>query len=232
MCIGKISTKEYGRTIKNLELFLSGQTGKVKKNLERQMKTEAKARGFEKAEKIKKTIFALDHIQDVALLKSSQRKLSWGGQRIEAYDIAHISGSSTVGVMVVMENGELNKNEYRKFKIRGVGDITVDDIKNLKEVIIRRFGHPEWSSPNLIVVDGGIAQINLVKSILKENNLDIEVVSVVKDERHKPKDFLGKEGTVNKYKEDILLINNEAHRFAISYHRKTRGNLFLTKKKK
>ncbi len=235
VCTGEVSAKEYGKIINNLELFFSGETQKAIRNLERQMKNEVKSREFEKAQKIKQTIFAINHIQDVALLKSSLTANNYklkASFRIEAYDIAHISGTSTVGVMVVMEGGELNKNEYRKFIIRGDGEVGVNDAGNLKEVLTRRFNHPDWRIPDLIVVDGGRAQINTAQKVLQEIDKKIPVVSVVKDEKHKPRAVLGSWKVLGNRTREILILNGEAHRFAIAFHKKKRSELFLTKKKK
>src|SRR3989344_6112242 len=80
---------------------------------------------------------------------------------------------------------------------------------------------------NLIVVDGGTAQINVTKSILALLNIDVPVVSVLKDERHKPKDILGNKNFAVKYKREILLANSEAHRFAIAYHKNVRAKNFF-----
>lgn len=223
VCTGEISEKGYNKIVSNIELFFSGETGKVRKNLEREMKGFVKNREFEKAGSVKRTLFALDHIHDVSLIKSDEMPDAGASFRIEAYDIAHISGSATVGVMVVIEDGEVNKNEYRKFRIRGSkGTVTVDDTKNLKEVLTRRFTHSEWAMPNLIVIDGSTAQINAAKEVLTRLGLGIEIVSVVKDTRHKARDIMGDSGTVKKYEKQILLLNAEAHRFAIAYHRKRR----------
>jgi len=167
VCTGEVGQKEYAKTIKNIELFFGGKKTAIVRNLEKEMKAFSRDLLFEKAQLVKNQIFALNHIRDVSLLKpdlliteSGKEKNSF---RIEAYDIAHLSGKDTVGVMVVLENGELSKSEYRKFKIHGDnGKITIDDTKNLKEILIRRLGHAEWQLPNLIVIDGGTAQINIV----------------------------------------------------------------------
>ncbi len=81
--------------------------------------------------------------------------------------------------------------------------------------------------PDLIVVDGGIAQLNRIKSIIDNTNLNIPVVSVVKDEKHQPKDVLGDQTLSMKFRKEILLSNAEAHRFAIGYHKKMRRKNFL-----
>ncbi len=224
VCSGMCSEKEYRVILRHLKLFFEGKKKELVKELIKEMKINAKEKNFEKAGEIKKTIFALNHIHDVALMKRGQSKARL---RIEAYDIAHLSGRSTVGVMVVIEDGEKKVTDYRKFKIRGEnGRVRVDDTVNLAEVLTRRLNHPEWPMPDLIVIDGGIGQVNSAKKILKEKGVDIEIVSVVKDERHRPKDFLGSKKMVNEHKHEILLANSEAHRFAIAYHRKARGKDF------
>jgi len=145
--------------------------------------------------------------------------------RIEAYDIAHMGGKNMVGVMVVVEDGEVNKNEYRKFKIRTQND--ANDTGALREVLERRLAHTEWAYPALIVVDGGVAQINIAKKVLNSIKSSISIVSVLKDEKHKPKAIMGDDKMGLKYKKEILLANSEAHRFAIAYHKKTRNKNFL-----
>lgn len=231
MCSGEISKKEYSKVIQNIRLFLDGKKDKVIKKLEKQMSVEAKKLEFEKADEIKKTIFALKHIRDVALIKESpypniKRRTSDVSSwvfRIEAYDVAHISGEYVVGVMTVVENGEVKKNDYRKFKIKSFKG--ADDTRALKEILERRLAHPEWPLPKLFVVDGGKAQKNTVEKVLKEAGVAIPVVGVVKDERHKPKSIIGKSAPVEKYEKEILLANSEAHRFAITYHRFLRNKL-------
>ncbi|MDP2651037.1 MAG: hypothetical protein Q8O98_00415 [bacterium] len=225
-CAGWITKRDYRKIIKHLTLFFEAKKPELIRMLEKEMKVFAKEQKFEEAEKVKRTLYALDHIQDVALLKrdiESRSKNHESRLRIEAYDIAHISGTSAVGVMVVVEDGELAKSQYRKFRIRASRN---NDIANLKEVITRRLGHLEWNLPNLIVVDGGVGQINAAKEVLKERGFNIEVVSVVKDARHKQREIIGEKGLVTNHGRAILLANSDAHRFAIGYHRKLRGKGF------
>jgi len=218
--------EKYKKDIKNLILFFEGKKKSVIRNLEKEMMFFAKKMKFEEAGVIKKQIFALKHINDVALLKDEANK-DFRGMifRIEAYDVAHISGTNMVGVMTVVENGESIKNQYKKFKIKTQNKS--NDTGALREILNRRFAHKEWNYPDLIVVDGGVAQINIAKKILKKFNLEIPIVSVLKDERHKPKDILGENKEKLKYKKDILLSNSEAHRFAITYHKSMRNKNFL-----
>ncbi len=139
--------------------------------------------------------------------------------RIEAYDVAHTSGKESVGVMTVVIDGELAKNEYRKFRLdKNIGN---DDTKSLAELLRRRANHPEWGIPNLIVIDGGKGQLNAARKVLSG-----KIVSVVKDDKHKAREILGIKSADKNLEKNILLANFEAHRFAIAYHRKLRGKLF------
>ncbi|MES2416389.1 MAG: UvrB/UvrC motif-containing protein [Patescibacteria group bacterium] len=243
------------QNIKNIKLLFEGNKKSILKNLEKEMKIYAKAHAFEKAGEIKRQIFALQHIQDVSLIKEdifarrnfflgprgkspdqlekvspressarlSQKQFSARSVfRVEAYDIAHLSGKDMVGVMVVLEDGELAKNEYRKFKIRNF--TSSNDVGALSEMLTRRFKHTEWVMPDLIVVDGSTAQRNVALKILKEFKLNIPVSAVVKDDKHKAKMILSADP---KLKKVILLANSEAHRFAIKYHKEKRNKSFI-----
>ena len=192
------------------------------------MKLFAREQKFEDAEKVKRQIFSLKHIQDIALIKEQYQSPSTTlgairSTRIEAYDIAHMSGTNVVAVMTVVLDGELAKSQYRKFKIRLDSN---DDILSLKEVLTRRLAHPEWRFPNLIVVDGGRGQLNAAREVLKKVGLDIAVASVVKDEKHKAREILGKNVQNSLLHKAIFLANAEAHRFAIGFHRRLRGKGF------
>lgn len=236
------------QNIKNIKLLFEGKKKSILKNLEKEMKMYAKAHAFEKAGEIKRQFFALQHIQDVSLIKedstrqfqkisssltlprvrggthtlqkSSETSLSF---RIEAYDIAHMGGKDMVGVMVVLHDGEPAKNEYRKFIIKNY--TSSNDTGALSEMLTRRFKHTEWVMPDLIVVDGSTAQRNVALKILKEYNFKIPVSAVVKDDKHKAKMILSADP---KLKKDILLANSEAHRFAIKYHKEKRNKSFIS----
>ncbi len=232
VCTGEISEKDYKKIIKNIILFFEGNKRQVIKNLEKEMKTLAKNRQFEKASEVKNKIFALGHIQDVALIKENQKEnLVLKNFRIESYDIAHMSGQNMVGVMTVVENAQPKKSDYRKFKIRGQNG--ANDTKALGEILNRRLSHTGWPSADLIVVDGGLAQKNTAEKILRQNGLNTSIVSVVKDERHRPQRILGDlqmiaRETGKKYSDlegEILLANSEAHRYAITFHKKLRNKL-------
>lgn len=222
VCSDEITEKEYQKNIRNIRLFFEGKKKSLRGTLHKEMMAAAKKLEFEEAAQIKKTIFALEHIQDVALIKDESFKTP-SGFRIEAYDIAHLSGMFVVGVMTVVEGEGAQKSEYRKFKIKGFQG--VDDTKALKEILERRLTHPEWQLPKLIVVDGGTAQKNTAEQVLRDAGVKIPVVSVVKNEHHKPKNILGNREIKDEYEKQIILANAESHRFALGFHRKSRGRI-------
>jgi excinuclease ABC subunit C len=134
-----------------------------------------------------------------------------------------MAGKDMVGVMTVMESNEPSKDEYRKFKIKTFSD--ANDPGALKEVLQRRFGHPEWPLPQIIVVDGSTAQKNAAESVLRAHSLVIPVVAVVKDDRHKPTRLIGPKHLLELHQQAILHANAESHRFAIAYHRQKRDKI-------
>ncbi|HWB33994.1 MAG TPA: UvrB/UvrC motif-containing protein [Candidatus Paceibacterota bacterium] len=221
VCTGEVGKEEYRRIIRHLVLLFEGHKKKLLQSLAREMKSAAKDERFEEAARLRSQVFALEHIQDVSLIKEEYRKpkITLGVTRIEAYDMAHLRGSANVGVMTVVEDGEAQKNDYRKFRIRTASP--GDDVGALREVLTRRLNHDEWPLPRLIAVDGSTAQINAAEKVLEEYGMTIPVVGVVKDEKHRPRDIRGDRELIQGRERDILLANAEAHRFAIGYHRKT-----------
>ena len=223
--------KEYMKNIKHIKLFFEGKKKRIVGELEKSMMQYAKAENFEKAEEIKRRLYALQHIRDVALTLDDAKHSQNTGYRVEAYDVAHLQGKHAVGVMTVLYDGHINKNEYRKFKIKSFSGI--DDNRALQELLERRFAHREWEMPKLIVADGSVAQKGTVSRFLREQGLDkgIKVVACRKDEHHKVAEILGESAVVQKHRTAILLANSEAHRFAISYHKQVRSKAFIKKKK-
>lgn len=220
--------EQYKKNIKNIVLFFQGKKKTILKSLETDMKILAKQLHFEEAQSIKKQIFALTHINDVAVIKSDfleTHTREEKGIRIEGYDVAHLGGKDMVGVMTVISNGQVDKSEYKKFNIKT--QTGANDTGALYEILMRRFRHIEWGIPDIVVVDGGIAQIHVAEQVLKFYQIKIPVISVLKDEGHKPKDILGDTECSKKYKKEILLVNSEAHRFSITFHKEKRAKKFL-----
>jgi len=219
VCTDAISKEEYAKTIRNIKLFFEGKKKTIVSGLKRDMKAYAKAQEFEKAAEKRRQLFALLHIQDIALVKRDLKLPHRGvpAYRIESYDVAHIGGSHTVGVFTVIEDGRPKKSDYRMFQIRRAA--RGSDTDALKEVLGRRLRHPEWPMPQLIAIDGGISQKNAAAKVLRDTGVNIPVVSVVKDEHHRPREILGEGKEKHDHERAILLGNSEAHRFAVTYHR-------------
>ncbi len=225
-CAGIVDKKTYMKSVKQLELLLSGKMGVLFKNLEKEMKLAARNEKFEDAGRIKKKIFALSHIQDVALIsEDGVKKVT--DRRIEGYDISNIGGKDAVGVMVVFDDGRLSPVDYRKFKIKTIKG--PDDTGMIREVISRRFNHKEWHFPELILVDGGTGQVNAVRMTLKKLEIKIPVVGIAKGADRKNNEFVG---IVPKWadKNTLIRLRDESHRFAIAYHKELRDNNFISKK--
>jgi len=215
---GEQSRREYLRTIQHIRYLFEGKKQLIIKDLEKQMLRAAAAEHFEEAGAIKKKIFALQHIQDIALIKDDTRMYRDANRiRIEAYDVAHHQGEEMVGVMTVVEGSVAQKADYRKFKINSV--TKANDTAALKEVLSRRLKHGEWPLPHVLVVDGSTAQKNAAERVLKTYQLVIPVVGVVKDAKHKPVRLIGQKKILEAHQEEILLANAESHRFAIGFHR-------------
>lgn len=236
LCVGKVSKAEYQRITRHVMLMLSGKKKQLLKLLEKDMKSAAKKQDFERAALLRNKIGALTHINDVALLKKEKSKERVGllGQRvqyvfnrIEGYDISNISGTSATGSMVVFEHGEPNKSEYRKFKIKTVEGS--NDYASLAEVIRRRFRN-RWPHPDVIMVDGGKGQVSTVVKMLKNLKVDIPVVGIAKGSARRRNDIiLGSKDkklaeAANYYKEELVAVRDEAHRFALKYHKYLRKN--------
>lgn len=225
VCIGIINEEEYGnRVIKPLTQFLNGNKKAVIKNLEKQMKSFSKNEQFEEANRIKFQIKRLQKIQDASLINKSFVQDIFKNEifikRIEGYDISNLGKSYKVGSMVVFNlNGPLKK-DYRKFKIRTVEKQS--DIDCLKEVFKRRLTHTDWEMPDIVLVDGGKAQVNLAKKMFKK----VFVFGIAKGRDRKKDEFIfdSKDKKIISFiesnKELFINARNEAHRFAINYQKK------------
>ncbi len=229
---------DYKRNIKKLVLILKGKKNTALKSLKREMNSASKNQDYEKAKKIRDTIYSLQQIINHAhvintdfnhdLNTNKQIVLKEFAQRIECYDISNIQGKFATGSMVVFVNKKPDKSQYKKFKIQLPEK--PNDIAMLKEVLTRRFSHKEWPLPSAILIDGGKGQLNVAVKIKKIKSLKVKVMALAKGKQELfiegqnpiPLKQLPQE-TYNLIKS----LDDEAHRFAISYHRSLRNkNLF------
>lgn len=253
VCTGEISKEEYLVQVSHIRNFFKGKKQLVVDELKREMFDLAKQQRFEEANEVKKTLGALAHIRDISMIKKDAEFGNLGKRskkhqgsdenkdftvRAEAYDIAHMSGKDMVGVMVVMHDGDFVKDQYKKFNIREIK--SSNDTGALKQMLERRFKHvgtsedpSSWPLPTHIVLDGGVAQLNVAENVLKEFGLqNICLVAVTKDKTHKAKEIIRSTNFNTTYTDaqdaifddgDIISINQECHRFAIATHRKRRS---------
>lgn len=220
-CAGLVDKRTYRAAVRKLELILAGKQKQVIAQLRRSMSAAAKSLEFEKAEKIKRTLFALEHVNDTSIITREEvQRDRERTVRVEGYDISNTMGNQSVGSMVVFVNGEPEKASYRLFKIKSVSQ--PDDYTSLAEVITRRLKHPEWPLPDVFLIDGGAGQVHAVKAVLREAGVKVPVVGIAKGAERKRNDVIGAvPHTVSV--ETLIRVRDEAHRFAIKNHRLMRG---------
>ena len=146
--------------------------------------------------------------------------------RIEGYDISNISGTSSVASMVVFEDGAPAKAEYRKFRIKTVSGS--NDVASMKETLARRFRN-DWRKPDLILIDGCWPQVNAATQVVRHFELGIPVVGLAKGPERKKDELICDPNNLEicaiceKHKNLLVAVRDEAHRFAVKYHRTLRG---------
>jgi excinuclease ABC subunit C len=245
-----ISPKEYQANIRGLVNFLEGKKELILKDLTKQMKACSKLRQYEKAADIRDRLLALERIRfehvieekrelrlDKALVDLQKTlNLTKIPERIECYDISNIFGRAAVGSMVVFEKGIPKKNDYRRFQIKTVKRI--DDYAMHQEVAKRRFARLSSQSikdesfakiPDLVIIDGGKGQLSAIMEIVEPLNLPTKFVGLAK--RYEELVMIDEGGnfkvvSLPMNSEVYFLvqrIRDEAHRFAITYHRNLRS---------
>lgn len=264
LCPGPNPDKKiYRQNIKKLLAVLQGKKNSVLRNIEQEMKEAAKKQEFERAAELREQFFSLRRIIEhaslftphpvrdetsYAIVKEELKAIFQKKSpitRIEAYDISNIQGNNATGSMPVFIDGNPAKSEYRKFKVR-LNKGKPNDFAMMKEVIFRRLNHPEWTYPDLIIIDGGKGQLSVALEALTNYKLQItnsktqikkiEQIYVAALAKQRNELFLPG------HKDSILLsslqaptrnllmhIRDEAHRFAITYHRLLRKKSLLHK---
>jgi len=256
-CGSKVTIAEYNtKVIKPLILFFENKKQQVVKDLIKQIKSLEKLDKIEEANLIKYRLAQMEQVLANTRVLSLGEKyandvvelakvldLPKIPQRIEGYDISNTFGKSAVGSMVVFNKGEADKNEYRKFKITGKysSDRKRGDVQMLSEVMERRLNN-DWPLPDLIIIDGGKQQLNAIGKVLKLDSRfrenDIAYLGITKGEGLRSamaRDKIFFPGQARPLELPlaspalhlIKRVRDEAHRFAITYHRKLRGKRFL-----
>lgn len=238
----------YKKTIKHIIGFLEGKSKTVIKELEKERDIAAKNENFEKAANIQKQLDAITRVIEPFVrpfeyvtnpnLRSDTREkemtnlqeiLKQHGipmdmpRRIECYDNSNIQGTNPVASLVVATDGEMDKSQYRKFKIQSVKG--PDDFASMREVFTRRLKHADWPLPQLFVVDGGKGQVSAARDVLQTLHVTIPLIGLAKrfetiitsdlQEIHIPKS--------SPALQLIMRLRDEAHRFAITFHKSLRS---------
>ncbi len=225
-CANTITQKDYRKNINHLLMIFRGKSQILLRSLKKEMREFAAELQFEKAADIKKKIDAFNHIQDVAILKRESGGASGSAlRRVEGYDISNIGSSFAVGSMAVFTDGIADPKEYRKFKIKTVQG--QNDPAMIAEVLRRRFKNA-WTKPNIILIDGGLPQVNAARMVVKESGLKIPVMGIAKGPERKRNDFLYPpelHKTIAENRDMLVRVRDSAHKFAVKYHRQLRSKI-------
>lgn len=266
-CTGKVSRQEYlNMVIKPLMLFFEGHKGKVVRQWQKELKEKKKKQDEEGTARLEYLLSQMEKVLEHTKVLSLAEKyandtvelakilnLPTVPDRIEGYDISNIFGREAVGSMVVFRDGEADSGQYRKFKIKenvnkdgesknnlSSKDRAKGDVMMIREILERRLKH-DWPLPDLLVVDGGKAQVNVVFKVFKKHKLNIPIIGIVKGEglrsagardklyfpgQSKPLELSLASPALHLIKR----VRDEAHRFAIGYHRRIRSKSFLSGK--
>lgn len=249
-CPSVTKDKNYKKTIKHIISFLNGDTKKILSDLTKERNEFSKHEDFENAKLIQDKIGSINFVtssvykpfeyeenpnlrfdiieNELDSLKNTlinNRVLIKNLNRIECYDISNISGKYATGSMVVFTNGEKDSSSYRRFKIKRFYNNKPNDFAMMQEMLERRFKGKNWENPSLIIIDGGKGQVSSVKKILDELKINIPLIGLAKKEETIIDSNL-KEIKLSKRSKElqfIMRIRDEAHRFAVTYHRKLRS---------
>lgn len=254
-----IQILEYNRNIKKIVAVLGGKQKKIVRQIKKEMREAARGQDFEKAAELRDQLSGLENIFSHRLFLTGYRdetsmvpwerierevkilaggppraRLATGGRksisRVEGYDISNLLGQEATGSMVVFVDGKPAKNEYRKFKIKWGRQIS--DVDMLKEIISRRLNHPEWSWPDLMLIDGGKPQLNAALSVLKIKKFWPRTAVIALAKREEELYLPGRRFSIplknlpQALAQFLQRIRDESHRFARVYHHKLRQRIF------
>lgn len=239
-CEGKISVADYKKIIRHVSLILQGRKDELHLSLKKEMEEASRHQAYEQAAKIRDQIRAIGALysgtKDINYYKEAEQlkqvlNLSRLPERIEAFDISNIMGEQAVGSMVSFLNGKPDKSQYRRFRIRDVSGI--DDFKMIGEIVRRRYRRLKEEGlpfPDLIIIDGGKGQLSSAYKELQDLGVQIPLISIAKKQEQI---FLPQKRFPVVFRLDSLglqliqRVRDEAHRFAISYHRTLRSKNVL-----
>ena len=250
-CVGEISREDYKKIIARFSKFMDGKASLLVDELIIEMNMASKNQNYEEAARIKKTLGGIGYLtqtnrvqaylenpnfledQRIKALEELRRSLNLSKipERIEGYDISNIQGKEAVASMVVMTSGEIDKSQYRKFKMRVDGK--PNDYAMHQETICRRMRHKEWQTPDILLIDGGKGQVSAVFEQIQKTgseefkNIPIFGIAKRMEWLYTPD---GKEIRLPKSNKGLQLLQrlrDESHRFAINFYRNLHGKILL-----
>jgi len=242
-CVKRQSRRDYQQAVRSIRMILDGKKDNLYKTMVKDMEQLSAGRNYEQAAKVRDRLRALGALfsanQDINCFKEAEQLqralgLPRAPQRIETFDISNTMGQFSVGSMVSFFNGKPDKSNYRRFKIRTVKGI--DDFQMIAEVVRRRYSRLKKENrmfPDLIVIDGGKGQLSAAFDALQELGVDVPLIGLAKREEEV---FLpGKRGAVALSRHSLALqllqrCRDEAHRFALNYHRALRAKGMIGRK--
>ena len=253
---GQKLRSEYRKNIRKIIAVLSGRSMRLLAELKRRIKESAKQERYEEAARLRDQIRGLEGVfSHQSVIRGRELDSAWSDllpklqsllkterrlNRMEGYDISNISGTAATGSMVVFSRGQPDKHQYRKFKIRTVAGIS--DVDMVREVLERRFSHPEWPYPELIVIDGGKPQLGAALAVLRKSEIrnppaspelsrgrakfETPMVTALAKREEVLYTEAGRTMYLKRGEPAVLQlfqrIRDESHRFARSYHHKLR----------
>ncbi len=252
-CLGRVSKEEYGRIAERARLFFAGKNAELLAVWREEMKEAADLMQFERAAQLRDSLAALDHIREPVTFRSLKEEdvkgrlessralqelqtalgLPRPPLRIECFDISHSQGTETVASLVCFDRGHPNKSAYRKYKIKTVAG--VDDFASMAEVVGRRYRRVKAESlpwPDLILIDGGAGQLSAAQRALAEvTDRKIPLASLAKRDEEVYQPDRADPLRLPRESPGLQLlqrVRDEAHRFAITFHRSRRDKAMFT----
>ncbi len=230
-----ITPVQYRRNIHGIRMMLAGERTRLLASLRRAMVRAARVQEFEEAARLRDQIAALEHIRDISLMTQHfdsdvlLRNDEIDG-RIECYDISHFGGESAVGAMVVFCGGVPEKESYRTFMIKDAQ--TDNDLAMMREVLVRRLNHKEWPLPQVVILDGGATHLAMAEEVWHTYGVTTPLMAVAKGPTRKNVDIYSSAQfpppeRILRNKVLIESLREEAHRYAIAFHKKRRKKDFL-----
>jgi excinuclease ABC subunit C len=246
-CVGVINSDDYKKTLTLFSKFLEGKKQELLDDLNQEMVRLSDGTQYEEAAKMKKIIDGIAYVtsptkiqgylenpnflEDLNMqgMEDLQKELGLPTlpRRIEGYDISNFQGTDATGSMVVLTNGEIDKSQYRKFKIKISGK--PNDYAMHAEMAERRLKHPEWPLPDLFLIDGGRGQVQSVYKVHQKLGINVPIFGLAKrmEWLYPPEGEVVRLPKRNFGLRLLQKLRDESHRFAITYHRKLRANSFL-----